>query len=100
MITTIEAKPKIMEMLKKLYDDQDTGFGSQQELFEQARADKTYGNFVTKSMVKEFFEQKSKKKAPLKDYSGYNSWVGNLPREQYQVDVGYIKKGITEEVAH
>ena len=46
MTTAIEAKPKIMEMLKKLYEDPDTGFGSQQELFEQARADKTYGKQV------------------------------------------------------
>ena len=97
--TTIEAKPKIMNLLKKLYEDPDTGFGSQQELFDQARADKEYGNFVTKSMVKEFFDEKGKTKAPLKDYKGYNSWVSNLPREQYQVDVGYINKGITEELA-
>ena len=99
MTTSLEAKPKIMEMLKKLYEDPDTGFGSQQELFEQARADSQYGNLVTRAMVTEFFEQRKKKSAPIEDYKGDNSWIANLPREQYQVDVGYINKGLTEELA-
>ena len=30
---------------------------------------------------------------------GHNSWIGNLPREQYQIDTGYINNGITEELA-
>ena len=94
--TTVEAKPEIMKLLKKLYEDEEKGFGSQQELYEQARAKNP---LTTMQMVKEFFKEQNKDKAPLKDYRTHNSWVGNLPREQYQVDVGYINKGITEDLA-
>ena len=54
---------------------------------------------VTMQEIDEYFKEMSKKEPPLKDMFGHNSWIGNLPREQYQIDTGYINKGITEELA-
>ena len=96
MKNRIEGKPAIMKLLEELYNDEEKGFGRKKELYEQAK-EKT--PLVTKEMVNEFFRKEGSKQAPVEDYKGHNSWVGNLPREQYQVDIGYINKGITEEIA-
>ena len=36
--------------------------------------------------IDEFFKEMSKKEPPLKGTFGHNSWIGNLPRAQYQLD--------------
>jgi len=68
---------------------------NQNELYIQAHA---RDKLVTRELVKEFFNELDKNRAPLKDYKNDNSWVGRLPREQYQIDVGYLNKGITEDM--
>ena len=89
-------KADIMKLLDKLYNDEETGFGSKRELYNQAKEKEP---LVTMQEIDEFFKEMSKKEPPLKDMFGHNSWIGNLPREQYQLDTGYINKGITEELA-
>ena len=86
-----------MKLLDNLYYDEEDGYGSKRELYNQAKQKEP---LVTMQEVEEFFKELSKKEPPLKDMFGHNSWIGNLPREQYQIDTGYINKGITEELAH
>jgi hypothetical protein len=92
-----EGKPAIMKLLEELYNDEEKGFGSKKELYEQA---KEKNPLVTMETVNEFFRKEGSTQAPVEDYKGHKSWVGNLPREQSQVDIGYISKGITEEIAN
>ena len=91
-----DAKGDIQDLLHRLYTDEDTGFGSRRELYEQA---KSHNDLVTMKDVQDYFSKEAKKEAPLQDYKGDNSFVASLPRQQYQVDVGYINKGITQDIA-
>jgi hypothetical protein len=85
-----------MKLLDRRYNDEETGFGSKRELYSQAKEKEP---LITMEEIDELFKEMSKKEPPLKDMFGHNSWIGNLPREQYQIDTGYINKGITEELA-
>ena len=49
-----EGKPAIMKLLEELYNDEETGFGSKRELYEQATEKNP---LVTMEMVNEFFRK-------------------------------------------
>ena len=74
------------ETISKIYNDL-SGFGSIKQTFEEARKkDKT----ITLNDVKAWKEKNIVRKTNLK---GYNSYVANEAREEYQVDPFYVNVG-------
>ena len=74
------------ETISKIYNDL-SGFGSIKQTCEEARKiDKT----ITLNDVKAWKENNIVRKTNLK---GYNSYVANEPREEYQVDPFYVDLG-------
>ena len=67
------------EITRKLYYDP-AGFGSIKNTLKDVRKiDPT----ITEAEVKEFIENNTEKKTNLK---GYNSFIANEPKQEYQVD--------------
>ena len=74
------------EIIAKIYNDL-SGFGSIKQTFDEARKkDKT----ITLNDVQAWQENNIVRKTNLK---GYNSYVANEPREEYQVDPFYVNLG-------
>ena len=70
-------------IIRQVYYDADTGFGSINDTYQQA---KKVLNTITYNDVKEFLErQKSRQTKP---YRGVNSYVAHEPLQEIQIDLG------------
>ena len=73
------------EIIRKMYYDP-AGFGSIKNTLKDVRKiDKT----ITEAEVKEFIENNTERKQNL---SGYNSFIANEPKQEYQVDLFFMTK--------
>ena len=71
------------KVIRGVYYDADTGFGSINDTYQQA---KQILNSITYNDVKEFLErQKSRQTKP---YRGFNSYVAHEPLQEIQIDLG------------
>ena len=70
-------------VIRQVYYDVDTGFGSINETYQNA---KKILNTITYNDVKDFLERQ--KSRQLKAYRGFNSYVASKPLQELQVDLG------------
>ena len=73
------------EIIRRIYIHQEVGFNFLR-VYNQARAQRPS---ITKGDVRNFFN--SLKVVAQKPYKGNNSFVASLPREEYQIDIAYMK---------
>ena len=79
------------KVIRQVYYDADTGFGSIAETFKDA---KKVLNSITYSDVKEFLErQKSRQTKP---YRGFNSYVAHEPLQEIQIDIADFTRSVKE----
>ena len=73
------------ETISNVYNHQDHGFGSRLDTFKRAHA---INPEITMKDVADWFDRKveNKKREP-----GFNSFVAHKPREEYQVDLMFLK---------
>ena len=81
-------KGEIAELLTTLRTSKEERITDKATLYKVA---KKANPLVTKEDVDKFWMGEDI--SQIKDMKGYNSWVGDLPREQYLVDIAYITKG-------
>ena len=73
------------KLIRGVYYYVDTGFGSINDTYQQA---KKILNSITHNDVKEFLErQKSRQTKP---YRGFNSYVAHEPLQEIQIDLGFF----------
>ena len=73
------------EIIRKMYYDP-AGFGSIKNTLKDVRkVDPT----ITEAEVKEWIENNTERK---KNLSGYNSFIANEPKQEYQVDLFFMTK--------
>ena len=84
-------KGEIAELLTTLRKSKEERITDKATLYKVA---KKANPLVTKEDVDKFWMGEDI--SQIKDMKGYNSWVGDLPREQYQVDIAYITKAKKE----
>ena len=76
---------KKQEIIKRIYTDP-AGFGSiKNTLKDERKVDPT----ITEAEVKEWIENNTERKKQL---SGYNSFIANEPKQEYQVDLFFMTK--------
>ena len=73
------------ELLNKLYKDTKLAINSIDRLYKEARKE---DNTITYKEVKEWYNKQSINQR--KNYARYNSFVANLPRQQFQLDWAYM----------
>ena len=79
------------KVIRQVYYDADTGFGSIAETFKDA---KKVLNSITYNDVKEFLErQKSRQTKP---YRGFNSYVAHEPLQEIQIDIADFTRSVKE----
>ena len=79
------------KVIRQVYYDADTGFGSIAETFKDA---KKVLNSITYNDVKEFLErQKSRQTKP---YRGFNSYVAHEPLQEIQIDIADVTCSVKE----
>ena len=71
------------QVIRQVYYDVDTGFGSIAETYRDA---KKVLNTITYNDVKDFLERQ--KSRQTKAYRGFNSYVASEPLQELQVDLG------------
>ena len=86
-------KEAIMELLKTLRSDViDNPITTVKGLYAKA---KKANKLVTMQDAQEFW--RGEEAGQIKDMTGYNSYGGSLPRQQYHVDIAYITKAKTKK---
>ena len=70
------------KIIRQVYYDADTGFGSINETYRDA---KKILNTITYNDVKDFLERQ--KSRQTKGYRGFNSYVADKPLEEIQIDI-------------
>ena len=79
--------------IRQVYYDVDTGFGSINETYQNA---KKILNTITYNDVKDFLERQ--KSRQFKKYHGYNSYVASKPLQELQIDLGdFTKSGAVND---
>ena len=73
------------ELLNKIYKDTKLAINSIDRLYKEARKE---DNTITYKEVKEWYNKQSINQR--KNYARYNSFVANLPRQQFQLDWAYM----------
>ena len=77
--------------IRGVYYDADTGFGSINDTYQQA---KKISNSITYNEVNEFLErQKSRQTKP---YRGFNSYVAHEPLQEIQIDIADFTRSVEE----
>ena len=71
-------------IINNIYRDK-SGYGSIQKTYEEAREK---DNSITLKNVRDWFAQNVERKKQLK---GYNSFINDGAREEYQVDLAFLK---------
>ena len=80
-------------VIRQVYYDVDTGFGSINETYQNA---KKILNTITYNDVKDFLERQ--KSRQFKKYHGYNSYVASKPLQELQIDIGdFTKSGAVND---
>ena len=74
-------------VIRQVYYDVDTGFGSINETYQNA---KKILNTITYNDVKDFLERQ--KSRQFKKYSSFNSYVARKPLQELQIDIGDFTK--------
>ena len=74
-------------VIRQVYYDVDTGFGSINETYQNA---KKILNTITYNDVKDFLERQ--KSRQFKAYRGFNSYVASKPLQELQIDIGDFTK--------
>ena len=74
-------------VIRQVYYDVDTGFGSINETYQNA---KKILNTITYNDVKDFLERQ--KSRQFKKYSSFNSYVASKPLQELQIDIGDFTK--------
>ena len=81
------------KIIRQIYYDVDTGFGSINETYQNA---KKILNTITYNDVKDFLERQ--KSRQFKKYHGYNSYVASKPLQELQIDLGdFTKSGAVND---
>ena len=83
-----EDKDKI---IRQVYYDADTGFGSIAETY---KASKKILDSITYNDIKDFLERQ--KVRQFKAYRGFNSYVANEPLQEIQIDIADFTRSAEE----
>ena len=75
------------EIISKIYYDP-AGFGSVKQTYLEARAKDPSIKYED---VKKWLHKEVEQKKQLK---GYNSFIANEPKEEYQIDLFFLKKSV------
>ena len=73
---------KNMKIIRSVYYDPENGFGSTNDIYQQA---KKILNSITFKDVNEFLEQQTSRQ--FKAYRGFNSYIADNPLEELQLDI-------------
>ena len=74
------------DLLSNIYYDLERGYGSANSLYSQA---KEQDETITLEEVRKWLRQQPNKQR--KGYRGFNSYVANFPRDEYQIDIADMK---------
>ena len=79
------------QIIRSIYYDSESGFGSINDTYQQA---KKVLSSITYNDVKEFLErQKSRQTKP---YKGFNSYVAHEPLQEIQIDIADFTRSVKE----
>ena len=83
------ASPARQEIIRQVYEDQETGFGSVRDTYRQANAKEPGIRFID---VKSWLDKLAHRQAVFRP-RGYNTWVSPGPLFKLEIDVVLVTAG-------